>query len=220
MTTHGNIIELRRTESEVHVADFAHIAWDRAPAVHLTHYYSGEEAPPHRHAEARLLWTWAGLHVRFQCPQSESLIINDNLQAKTKTVGLWDRDVCEIFVAPDAEIPEHYFEFEAAPTGEWLDLEIDWKPDGRLTNWEYASGMKAAGIIGDGEIMIAMHLPWAAFGREPQTGDEWRINLFRCVGRDTEQDVRGHLAWQPTYAAQPNFHVPGVFGWLRFSYKR
>jgi hypothetical protein len=40
----------------------------------------------------------------------------------------------------------------------------------------------------------------------------WRINLFRCVGVGDDR----YLAWQPTYTAEPSFHVPEVFGWLDF----
>jgi alpha-galactosidase len=141
----------------------------------------------------------------------------DAPQTETKTIGLWDRDVCEIFVAPEANAPERYFEFEAAPTGEWLDLAIDWKPDGRIADWEYDSGMQAAGRIGANEIEVLMCLPWRAFGREPRDGDVWRVNLFRCVGRDTEAAPRGYITWQPTHAPQPNFHVPAAFGRLAFT---
>lgn len=219
MADSENSIRLRLFDAEIDIADFDHALWSRAEAVMLTRYYSGEVAPPERHAEARLLWTPSALNVRFHCPQAEPLVISDSPQTETKTIGLWDRDVCEIFVAPGSHVPEHYFEFEAAPTGEWLDLEINWQPNGRATNWEYASGMEAAGRIGDAEVTIALRVPWTAFGREPVAGEEWRVNLFRCVGRDTEGDVRGYLAWQPTRAGQPNFHVPHVFGWLRFSDK-
>ncbi len=217
MLASQNSIELRRTDADIGAADFEHPAWERAALVSLTRYYSGEIAPPERHAEARVVWTDAALCVRFRCPQREPLIVCDNPQTETKTLGLWEHDVCEIFVAPDAGAPEHYFEFEAAPTGEWLDLEIHWKTDGRITNWDYASGMEAAGRICKGEVWVAMRVGWQAFGREPRAGDEWRVNLFRCVGRDTPHRERGYLAWRPTHAAQPNFHVLAAFGHLRFT---
>jgi hypothetical protein len=178
-------IILRQTGETIQASDLDHALWKHAPAVHLTRYYSGEIAPQTRHAEARLLWTPEALCVRFQCPQAEPLVIGSAPQMKTKTIGLWNYDVCEIFVAPDANAPEHYFEFEVAPSGEWLDLEIKWKPDGRITNWEYASGMTAAGRRLACEICVAMCIPWAAFGRVPLAGDVWRANLFRIVGSDT-----------------------------------
>jgi hypothetical protein len=121
--------------------------------------------------------------------------------------------VCEIFVAPDKDDPEHYFEFEAAPTGEWIDLEIRCRGDERETDWHYRSGMTAAASVEEGRVVIAMRVPWEAFGRRPRAGEIWRANLFRCVGSGAN---RGYLAWQPTRTARPNFHVPAAFGQLRF----
>jgi hypothetical protein len=42
-------------------------------------------------------------------------VVSDKPQTEKKTMGLWDRDVCEIFIAPDEHAIERYFEFEAAP---------------------------------------------------------------------------------------------------------
>jgi hypothetical protein len=176
-------------------------------------YWSGEDAPKARQTEARLIWSEEALCVRFICSQSEPLVISDAPQTAEKTIGLWERDVCEIFIAPQAGEPERYFEFEAAPTGEWIDLEIRCKPEARETDWRYHSGMTAAGRIEEERVMVAMRLPWEAFGQRPQAEKLWRVNLFRCVGNGAE---RGYLAWQPTRTPQPNFHVPQAFGWLRF----
>ena len=193
-------------------SDLDHAAWSRAAVAQLTNYWSGDVAPPERQAEARLLWTPDALAVRFVCAQNEPLQINETPDLSRKTMQLWDQDVCEIFVAPDS--PERYFEFEAAPTGEWLDVEINWERGGRKPHWEYASGMKTAARVEEKRVTILLWLPWAAFGRAPRPGEEWRANLFRCVGPLGAQ--RGYLAWQPTRAPQPNFHVPQAFGSLRF----
>ena len=152
--------------------------------------------------------------MRFVCRQEELLVVSATPQRERKTLGLWDRDVCEIFVAPNVERPEQYYEFEAAPTGEWVDLRIEQTPAGRRTDTEYESGMSAAARVDRDAVTIALRVPWAAFGREaPRAGERWRANLFRCVGAG---ETRGYLAWQPTRTAQPNFHVPAAFGWLRF----
>lgn len=205
------VIEAQRVSTDIAATDLDHEAWLSARAVHLTRYWSGEEAPPHRRAEARLLWSETALIVRFICRQSEPLIVNPTPQTVTKTLGLWERDVCEIFIAPDASRPEHYFEFEAAPTGEWLDLGIHQMPEVRETDWGFQSGMSAAARVLTNEIMIAMRIPWDALGRAPVRGERWRTNLFRCVGAS---EGRGYLAWRPTRTARPNFHVPQAFGWL------
>jgi hypothetical protein len=208
-----NIIEARHTKIEVAAADLDHAEWKKARAVRITHYWSGKDAPPQRHAEASLLWSKNALNVRFICPQAEPLVVSEKPQTDRKTMKLWDRDVCEIFIAPDARAVESYYEFEAAPTGEWIDLAIKWKPEGHETAWDFRSGMTAAGRVSQGSVMMAMRVPWKALGRTPRSGERWRANLFRCVGSG---EGRGYLAWQPTLTEQPAFHVPQVFGWLTF----
>jgi alpha-galactosidase len=207
----SDLIVAHRTGVEA--ADLDHAEWERAPAVLITRYWSGEDAPAGRHAEARIMWSEAALCVRFDCRQDEPLVVSEEPQREEKTVGLWERDVCEIFIAPDASEPERYFEFEAAPTGEWLDLAIHQMPFKRETDWQYRSGMTAHARIHEGRVRICIRVPWEAFPRQPRAGARWRANLFRCVGASSE---RGYLAWRPTHTEQPNFHVPEAFGWLYF----
>jgi len=58
-----------------------------------------------------------------------------------------------------------------------------------------------------------MTIPWSKRIPKPKCGDEWKANLFRCVGPD---EATRYLAWRPTRTPEPNFHVPEVFGVLRF----
>jgi hypothetical protein len=199
--------------SDVAIDDFDSSLWFRSPPVRIARYWSGQAAPASRHAEARLLWSNSALHVRFVCPQQESLIVSPTPQTTEKTLGLWDRDVCEIFVAPDPATPNQYFEFEAAPTGEWVDLAIMKNADGRDTDFAFRSGMTAAAALKAEQIFVAMRIPWSDKLPQPKLGDRWGINLFRCVGSDPN---RGYVTWRPTYAPEPNFHHPEVFGWLLF----
>jgi alpha-galactosidase len=206
-------IETLYTANDLSARDLDHADWGRVEAIPLTHYWSGDPAPPDRHAEARILWSDESLCVRFACRQAEPLIMSSNPQTDTKAMGLWDRDVCEAFLAPDAEQPNRYFEFEAAPTGEWVDLAVQMKPGQRETEWDFDSGMTTSARIGDSQIIIAIKIPWRDRIHKPRPGERWRINLFRCVGSSAN---RGYLAWQPTRTEQPNFHVPEAFGWLVF----
>jgi hypothetical protein len=215
-------IQARFTETDLPVADFMNAEWHEAASVRIDRYWSSAPAPPERHAEARVLWSKKALHLRFVCHQGEALVVSDNPQIEKKTMGLWDRDVCEIFIAPDEHTIERYFEFEAAPTGEWVDVAIHWSPTKRESDWEFRSGMTCAAMKtiatgGDGNdlelVWIGMRIPWNHWIHEPQRGERWRVNLFRCVGKDPG---RGYLAWQPTRTPQPAFHLPKVFGWLVF----
>ncbi len=206
-------IETLYTVNDLSAAALDHADWDRVRAIPLTRYWSGSPAPANRHAEARILWSDESLWMRFVCRQTEPLIVSSKPQTESKTMGLWDRDVCEAFLAPNPEQPNRYFEFEAAPTGEWIDLAVHLEPGQRETEWDFHSGMTAKARIGIGQIIISMRIPWGDRIHKPERGERWRVNLFRCVGSSKH---RGYLAWQPTHTEQPNFHVPEAFGWLVF----
>lgn len=209
-------IEARRADVDLAAGELDHPAWQLARPVRLARYWSGAPAPPERRAEARLLWTPRALCARFVCRQAEPYVVSDAPRLGAKSIGLWDRDVCELFVAPDAGRPEHYFEFEAAPNGEWLDLELRQLPGGRETDWEYRSGMTAAARAHADSYTVALRVPWSAFRPDatpPRPGERWRANLYRCVGTGP---ARGYLAWRPTETPHPNFHVPEKFGALVF----
>jgi hypothetical protein len=106
------------------------------------------------------------------------------------------------------------FEFEAAPTGELLDVAIHWSPEKHESDWDFQSHMTTASRVEKDLVTIAMRIPWNHWIHKPERAERWRTNLFRCVGKDPN---RGYLAWQPTRTPEPNFHVPQVFGWLRFN---
>lgn len=212
MTNQLAEIEAPWIAADISVNDLESPHWLSANPVTITRQWSGEVAPPSRHAEARLLWTDQALYVRFVCRQTEPPIVSPNPQLDRKTLGLWNRDVCEIFIAPDPDTPARYFEFEAAPTGEWVDLAISFQGITRETDLEFGSGMTVFANVAGEQLTIAMRIPWSDVIPKPERGVRWRANLFRCVGTGNER----YLAWQPTYTAEPSFHVPEVFGWLRF----
>jgi len=209
----NQLIEARHVTADLAVTDLTHADWAKAHAVQIDHYWSGEMAPAGRHAEARILWSKRALHIRFVCNQAEPLIVSATPQIAKKTIGLWDRDVCEIFIAPDPNVIERYLEFEVAPTGEWLDVALDLTTGKRESDWAFNSHMTAAARVENNRVTMAMRIPWNHWIHEPQKGERWRANLFRCVGKDPG---RGYLSWQPTRTPQPSFHVPQAFGWLVF----
>jgi hypothetical protein len=201
-------------ETPIGVDDFDNEAWQRCRPVTIAHEWSGEPAPVERHAEVRICWSDEALHVRFVGNQHEPLVVSAEPRTDRKTLGLWDRDVCEIFLAPNASEPWRYFEFEASPAGEWVDLGIVIKPEGRQTDWEFKSGIRVAAGLEDRRIRVAMAIPWSQSIPKPDKTDQWLVNLFRCVGPEAPER---YLAWRPTKTPEPNFHVPKAFGPLHFS---
>jgi len=200
-------------ENDFAVGELKNKAWEKAETVRIDKYWSGGNAPKARHFKTKLLWSDTALYVRFEAVQKEPLVVSDVPNLKTKTRGLWDRDVCEIFLAPDKNEPRRYFEFEIAPNGEWIDLGIYQKPAERITDWDYASGMQPFAKIEKEKVWMAIRIEWRAFGKTPRAGDTWLGNIFRCVGTGEQ---RGYLAWSPTLTEKPSFHVPEKFGEFEF----
>lgn len=206
------MMQIKFTE-DFSITDLTNPNWTKANEVSIKKYWSGEIAPIGRQFKAKFLWSDSALYVRFEANQTEPLIISDTPNLSSKTNGLWERDVCEIFIAPNPIEFRKYFEFEVAPTGEWIDLEVYQMPDQRETNFDYLSGMQTAAIIEDKKVWMAFKIEWKAFGKIPTIGEIWKGNIFRCVGAD---ETRGYLAWQPTLTEKPNFHVPEKFGEFEF----
>jgi alpha-galactosidase len=206
-------IEIAHVEQDFQIGELDNSIWKNAGETVVENYWSGESAPKSRHFKTKLLWSDAAFYIRFEANQREPLVASENPNLKSKTHGLWNRDVCEIFVAPDANEPNKYFEFEVAPNGEWIDLAIHQLPKKRETDFEYDSEMQSAARIETNKITMAIKISWNAFGRTPKVEDVWRGNLYRCVGRGA---TRGYLAWSPTETKEPNFHVPARFGEFQF----
>ena len=195
-------------------------AWDDAVTHTLDQLWNGDLAPRQLGTTAKLLWTNSHLYVRFQCYYSEldvnnPLEVAELLRQGRETYALWDRDVCEIFVRSPAERDEmKYHEFEAAPTGEWCDLRVDRRS--MTHDWEWQSGMRVRTRI-NGELqrwVALMEIPFSAFGAHPDHSEApWYGNLFRVSRFEGE---RKYLAFSPTYAPQPNYHVPEKFVVLQF----
>lgn len=205
-------ITATHVEVDLDAPELSNSVWEKAQSAQITRYWSGGNAPIASHAEARLLWSDESLNVRFVCNQQQPLVVSPNPQLDRKTIGLWDRDVCEIFIAPFPNHPDRYLEFEAAPTGEWVDLAVCFKDGKRVKDFDFVSGMTVISRVSEDRLEIAMRIPWSDEIPRPQRGDEWRANLFRCVGLGNER----YLAWQPTFSPEPNFHVPEAFGKLQF----
>lgn len=204
---------IRRATGHFDIGKFRGSFWQNAEVQRIDRNWSGEPACVGRGFIVKMLWSAAALYVYFEMGRGEPLIVNSSPKLGAKSPGLWKCDVCEIFIAPDSNEPRRYFEFEIAPTAEWLDLAIDATGSERQTDWKYNSGMEAAANISEEFVTMAMKIPWEAFGRRPKAGDIWLGNIFRCAGSGNE---RAYLAWQPTMTDKPNFHVPEKFGELVF----
>jgi len=183
-------------------------AWGRTIAIRFDSDWQGKNADPRRETEVRLLWSPDSLYMRFRC-RYRSLTVFDDGDASGRRDKLWDRDVAEVFLQPDST-GRRYWEFEIAPNGMWIDLDIS--PSGKR---DPQSGMLSRVVLDQKEELWTTELaiPMSALVHHFDPAYAWRVNFFRVEGA---VEPRFYSAWRPTHTPQPNFHVPEAFGVLRF----
>ena len=201
------------TDPQSKVWSKAASAWIVKDCTKITDY-------PNLKTEVRVFWTDEHLYLLFICPY-ETLNVFLPAQNDRPRHGLWDRDVVEMFLGADWENIGRYREFEVAPTGDWIDLAIDFDLKARRSkgdgNWQ--SGCRTSARIDE-----KAHV-WYACAQIPlksvtsqkvAPGTRWRTNLYRIDGQGPDSQ-RHFLCWQPTCAPgyDPN-HVPENFGTLIF----
>ena len=194
-------------------ADFTARVWRDASPVSVNLLWNGAPAPAELSTTAVLLWTATDLWVGFTCGYTE-LDIDAETDPTNERHGLWERDVCEMFVrSPREPHAASYKEFEVAPTAQWCDLAI--RQPRVDVDLEWQSGMRTAAAIEPATVTwrAVMVLPFSAFGVTPRAGDRWHANLFRIARMAGE---RRYLAYAPTGTAVPDFHVPDRFVALNF----
>ena len=183
--------------------------WERAPAICFERDWKGEQTDPQRATEVRLLWNEQTLFMRFSARYRELYAFPD-ARADGWRDELWERDVAEAFLQPDASDPGVYKELEVSPNGFWIDLNI-----ARGEKEEMGSGLRrlvvqdAAARTWTAELAVPMGSLTPAF--DPNRS--WRANFFRVEGK---VEPRFYSAWSPTRTPVPNFHVPEAFGHLVF----
>ena len=183
--------------------------WRRARPVAIEQTSLDGVPRPELATEVRALWTSDSLYLLYRCPFTELTAYEPANPAQERD-RLWEKDVVEAFIAPDAARPSRYREFEVAPNGEWVDLDVD-RDAGRFDRTWDSRFRSAVHVDRQARCWTAeLRIPLAALGdAPPHPGDTWRINLYRC---DRAHDA--FLAWNPTRAR--SFHQPERFGLLRF----
>jgi alpha-galactosidase len=182
-------------------------AWTEAAGVTFCTDWQGCNATPELETEARLLWSDESIFIRFLCRYQDVHVFPGAIGRRD---GLWERDVAEIFLWPGAGNANHYREFEIAPNGDWLDLDINAGQRSIL----YCDLKTKVTIDAANRVWIAqIGIPMTCLSADFDPDQIWRVNLFRIEQREL---ARFYSAWRPTRTAKPNFHVPEHFGSLCF----
>jgi hypothetical protein len=190
--------------------------WKKAATQYMSKDCSRQIDYPHLKTAMHAAWSKDSLYLLFECPYTELNLFLPADNSK-KRVGLWDRDVVEMFLGDDWTNIRHYREFEIAPTGDWIDLAIDLDKKDNDHSWK--SGWETMARIDKGKKVwyAAARIPLKSVSTEAVTdGTKWRMNLYRIDGLGADP-VRRCMCWQPTCVQNrdPN-HVPEHFGSLTF----
>ena len=177
--------------------------WATALPVRIEQQSHNAAALPALSTTVRALWSEGFLYLAYECPFTTLTVFEPS--QKAERIGLWDRDVVEAFIGT-TDKPAQYTEYEWAPNGESLDLNID--PPAKDFEWsskmESAISVDEAAHVWRCEVRIPMK---SLSATEPKAGTLWRINLFRH-----DAASRAGLAFSP--ALRGTFHTPERFGWL------
>jgi hypothetical protein len=130
------------------------------------------------------------LYFGWECPFTRLTVFEPPMVGRER-MGLWERDVVEVFVGGDGQNINRYAEYEVAPTNERLDVLCnhpakDFAWDGRCES--------AVKINAERQVYtVEMRIPLSAVpAARPVPGARWRLNLYRC---DKANDA--YLAWSP-----------------------
>lgn len=195
--------------------DLSKPAWRHASWVRFDHSMSGRRHFPQAKTAVASLWTPAFLYFAFRCHYTTLNVYEGEDPAKERW-ELWNRDVAEIFLNPQPERVNHYYEFEVAPNNQWIDLEID-KDKTPFNDASWNSGFEHATKVDAKRRVwtLEMRIPVEKMGATGiRPGMEWRLNLFRADGPGDDA-ARRFLAWS-TIPQGKTFHVPVRFGIIRF----
>jgi len=117
-------------------------------------------------------------------------------------------EVVEVFIGAGARETGRYREFEAAPDGRWIALEVQTDSSG-VRGYQDATEFKCAVARYPGGLWkAALEIPWREIGgRNPVCP----ANFYRSVPGDGAGEL---YAWSPTGSGPHCFHRPERFGEL------
>ena len=186
------------------------LAWETAPPVCFSADWQGKNADEHRETQVRLLWNTESLFLRFDM-RYRSITVFADAEPSGRRDGLWDRDVCEVFLQPPCSSAGCYKEIEVAPNGLWIDLEI---APGEKRDLRSALRRRVNIDEAQRQWHAVLALPMRSLVAPFEIPTVWRVNFFRVEGA---AEPRFYSAWRPTNTPEPNFHMPEAFGALVFT---
>jgi predicted TIM-barrel fold metal-dependent hydrolase len=182
--------------------------WQKAAPARVEYGSLKYDARPDLATSVRVLYSDRFIYFGWECPFTK-LTVFDTPSADRERLGLWERDVVEVFVGSDWQNVNRYAEYEVAPTNERLDVLLnlpakDFGWDGRAQSAVKVDRKRKVWTV---EWRMPLEL---LSSTKPTPGTRWRLNLYRC-----DKANNAYLAWSPVL--QGSFHTPQKFGVLEFA---
>jgi hypothetical protein len=170
----------------------------------------GSRVPSERETRAASFWNLSALFVLFIGPQPGSSVFPPGRARKTE--NLWERqEVVECFVGHEARRTNAYWEFEVAPDGCWLDLDVRLRQGRVVSEAARETGFRCRSILERDVWSAVLEIPWSILSSLPDIPRVWDCNFYRAA----PSELGGHLmAWSPTGYGPQCFHQPEKFGHL------
>lgn len=197
-----------------HPADFRTWPWHELPQLTELQRADGSGAPTwptqvHICADATALYT------RFHC-HDPHIWANQT----ERDAPIYTEEVVEVFIAPGADTPTLYYEFELSPNGVLLDLRVV-SPNGNRKGIALSAEWDCAQVEWHADRNDAedwwrgfLVLPWQSVCELPELPPVWRANFYR-IERPAQAKPE-FTAWSPTYTTPADYHRPAHFGILHF----
>lgn len=181
--------------------------WNHAPAISFDTDYTG--AHTETRTTVRLLWNAQALFALFEL-ENAGFNVDRTLDPKLEHVKLYEEDCVELFLAPDPEHRERYYEIELGPFGHFFDLELDRAKKSSNTAWSSGLEVRATRDASRRTAVIEARFASPDIARVLTPGARLPFALYRTEGRSPRQ----YLAFSPPRTKKPNFHVPEAFATL------
>jgi predicted TIM-barrel fold metal-dependent hydrolase len=182
-------------------------AWQTARPAQVEYASVNYAARPDMATSVRVLWTDTHLYFGWECPFTE-LTVFSPVNTKDERIGLWEKDVVEMFIGPDLGKVTRYGEYEVSPSNEWVDLLCD-LPD---KDFAWNGGLESAVKVDEARKVFTVELRLRIdklTEKIPTTGTRWWLNLYRI-----DRANNAFLAFSPVLTG--SFHTPQKFGLLEF----
>ncbi len=119
--------------------------------------------------------------------------------------GLWEEDVAELFIAPDAT--ERYWELNLSPDGAWWCCEFESPRVRASAPAPKTDCVRTWAERGESSWCVALGISLNSLGLEREFYSSSRANVTAIVG----QQMREYFSWNDLSPQNHDFHVPQQF---------